>query len=62
MHNSKMTYADTNRVVKEHIAAAKALRIRLQDPAEARRFLIRAGIAKACKTNPDDVQILKRFR
>jgi hypothetical protein len=30
--------------VKEHRKAARALRKKLQDPREARKFLIRAGI------------------
>jgi len=61
-HNDVVTYTDANRIVKEHLAAAKQLRQQLKDPAKARQFLFRAGIAKPSKTNPNDVKIVKRFR
>ena len=44
-------------IVQEHRKAAKAQRKKLQDPREARRFLIRAGIL-----TKSGGQLAKRYR
>jgi hypothetical protein len=42
-------------------AAAKARREN-RDPAKARAFLLRAGIAEKSKTSPNGIRLAKRFR
>ena len=57
-----MTQAQANHIVQEHLEAARKLNQQLRDPAKARQFLVKAGIAKQSKSDPNDVQIVKRFR
>jgi len=44
-------------IVREHRKAARALRKQMQDPREARKFLIRAGILTR-----SGKQLAKRYR
>ena len=49
-------------VVKDHLKAAKRLRRENRDPAKARAFLLRAGIAELCKSAPNGIRLARRYR
>jgi hypothetical protein len=52
-------------IVQEHLAAARRVRMANRDPAKARAFLLRAGIAektRKSKAHPYGIRLAKRFR
>jgi hypothetical protein len=49
-------------LVERHRKASQKLRKRLRDPAKARAFLLRAGIAEKSASSPTGVRLAKRFR
>jgi hypothetical protein len=49
-------------VVKDFRRIAQKLRKEHRDPAKARAFLLRAGIAEKHKSSPGGIQLAKRFR
>jgi hypothetical protein len=49
-------------IVKQHLRAARKLRRQNRDPAKARAFLLRAGIAEKSKSSPNGIRLAKRFR
>jgi tetratricopeptide (TPR) repeat protein len=49
-------------VVKEFRRIARRLRLEHRDPAKARAFLLRAGIAEKHKSSPGGVRLAKRYR
>jgi hypothetical protein len=49
-------------VVRDHMRAARKSRRENRDPAKARAFLLRAGIAEKSKSSPNGIRLAKRFR
>jgi hypothetical protein len=49
-------------VIKQHQKAARKIRNENRDPAKARAFLLRAGIAEKSNASPSGVRLAKRFR
>lgn len=51
-----------DQVVKDFRRIAQKLRREHRDPAKARAFLLRAGIAEKHKSSPGGIRLAKRFR
>jgi hypothetical protein len=49
-------------IVREHMRVARKVRSENRDPAKARAFLLRAGIAEKSKSSPGGIRLAKRFR
>jgi hypothetical protein len=49
-------------VVREYRKASRKFRRDMRDPAKARAFLLRAGIAEKSKSSPNGIRLAKRFR
>jgi hypothetical protein len=49
-------------VVKQFEKAAAKIRRENRDPAKARAFLLRAGIAEKSKSSPNGIRLAKRYR
>ena len=49
-------------IVKDFNKGAAKLRKEHRDPAKARDFLIRAGIAEECKSAPNGIRLVKELR
>jgi hypothetical protein len=49
-------------IVRQSRKAAKKVRKANRNPAKAREFLIRAGIAERSKSSPNGIRLAKRFR
>ncbi len=49
-------------VVKRYREASRAVRRENRDPAKARAFLLRAGIAEKSTSSPTGVRLAKRYR
>jgi hypothetical protein len=49
-------------VVALHRKAARKVRQQMRDPAKARAFLLRAGIAEKSASSPTGVRLAKRYR
>jgi hypothetical protein len=50
------------KIVERHRKAALRVRKENRDPAKARAFLIRAGIAEKCPTAPNGIRLVKDLR
>lgn len=49
-------------IVARHMKAARKVSRKLRDPAKAREFLIRAGIAEKSKSSPNGIRLVKALR
>jgi hypothetical protein len=49
-------------VVRDYRKASRKLRREIRDPAKARAFLLRAGLAEKSKSSPSGIRLAKRFR
>jgi hypothetical protein len=52
----------TESIIKRFRAAASKHRKEINDPAKARAFLIRAGIAEKSPSSPNGVRLVKELR
>jgi hypothetical protein len=53
---------NTETIIKQYRKAASKLRKENKDPAKARAFLIRAGIAEKSPASPGGVRLVKELR
>jgi hypothetical protein len=49
-------------IVREYLQAARKMRRENRDPAKAKAFLLRAGIAERHKASPNGIRLAKRYR
>ena len=54
--------SSSEQIVRGHLKAAKKVRRENRDPAKAREFLLRAGIAEESKSSPSGIRLAKKFR
>ena len=55
-------YPSVEQTVRDFHKGMKKLRREHRDPAKARAFLVRAGIAELHKGSPNGIRLAKRFR
>jgi hypothetical protein len=64
--NNRGVITSPEQIVEEYRKASRRLRRRIkEDPTEARRFLIRAGIAEECRPSskyPNGIRLVKELR
>ena len=59
--NQSVTHS-VDEVVARYRKASVKFRREMRDPAKARAFLLRAGIAERSKSSPSGIRLAKRFR